>query len=145
VVAIGAVVVFLYLGGWLSPSRLTPDRMIAAFEASNGSHPGFRRNHAKGICATGWFDSNGNASSISKAAPFRAGRYPVVARLAFSGGMPSVADDDSTVRSLALRFMPPGQEEWHPRMVNILGFPFKTAQAFYDQMVATTPDPKKGK
>jgi catalase len=53
VIAIGVVVVFLYVGGWLSLSRLTPDRMIAAFEASNGSHPGFRRNHAKGMCATG--------------------------------------------------------------------------------------------
>ncbi|MFM0553607.1 hypothetical protein P0D69_21905 [Paraburkholderia sediminicola] len=80
-----------------------------------------------------------------KNALFRAGRYPVVARLAFSGGMPFVADDDSTVRSLALQFMPPGQEEWRTGMMNIPVFPFKTAQAFYDQMVATTPDPKTGK
>ncbi|MFM0172053.1 catalase [Paraburkholderia sediminicola] len=145
VVAIGVVVVFLYVGGWLSPSRLTPNRMIAGFEASNGNQPGFRRNHAKGICATGWFDSNGNASSILKAALFRAGRYPVVARLAFSGGMPFVANDDSTVRSVALRFMPTGQEELRTGMVNIPVFPFKTAQAFYDQMVATTPDPKTSK
>jgi catalase len=56
-----------------------------------------------------------------------------------------VADDDSTVRSLALRFLPPGQQEWRTGMVNIPVFPFKTAQAFFDQMVATTPDANTGK
>jgi len=62
--AIGAVMLsvagaFAYTGGWLSPVRLTQDRMIAAFQDANGAHPGFRRNHAKGVCVTGWFESSG--------------------------------------------------------------------------------------
>ena len=32
---------FAYAGGWLSPERLTPARMIGAFEEANGVHPGF--------------------------------------------------------------------------------------------------------
>src|SRR5258708_38869014 len=73
--AIGAVMLsvagaFAYTGGWLSPRRLTQDRMMAAFRDANGAHLGFRRHHAKGVCVTGWFESNGQAAAISKAAVF---------------------------------------------------------------------------
>jgi catalase len=71
--AIGAVILsgagaFAYVGGWLSPLRLTQDRMMAAFQDANGIHAGFRRNHAKGVCVTGWFESSGQAAALSKAA-----------------------------------------------------------------------------
>src|SRR4051794_26477095 len=54
--AIGAVMLsvagaFAYAGGWLSPVRLTQDRMMAAFQDANGTHAGFRRNHAKGVAS----------------------------------------------------------------------------------------------
>src|SRR5205807_8376916 len=80
--AIGAVMLsvagaFAYTGGWLSPVRLTQDRMIAAFRDANGTNVGFRRNHANGVCVTGWFESSGQAAAISKAAVFKTGRVPV--------------------------------------------------------------------
>ena len=53
---------FAGTAGWLSPGRLGPDRIIDQFETANGPHPGFRRNHAKGVCLTGSFESNGNAA-----------------------------------------------------------------------------------
>src|SRR3981189_1328058 len=79
--AIGAVMLsvagaFAYTGGSLSPVRLTQDRMLAAFQEANGTHAGFRRNHAKGVCVTGWFESSGQAAVLSKAAGFKAGRGP---------------------------------------------------------------------
>src|ERR1700730_13319060 len=81
--AIGAVMLsvagaFAYAGGWLSPARLTQERMMAAFQEANGTHAGFRRNHAKGVCVTGWFESNGQAALLSKAAVFQPGSVPVV-------------------------------------------------------------------
>ena len=145
VVALGVAAAFAYTGGWLSPDRLTQKRVITAFEAANGPHPGFRRNHAKGVCATGWFESNGQAASLSKATLFAPGKVPVVGRIAYAGGMPFIPDAPDTVRSLALRFLPAGGEEWRTGMINIPVFPVKTAQAFYDQMVASTPDPATGK
>src|ERR1700730_15807661 len=91
--AIGAVMLsvagaFGCAGGWLSPTRLTQERMMAAFQDVNGTHAGFRRNHAKGVCVAGWFDSSGQAAALSKAAIFRPLRVPVVRRFALPGGKP---------------------------------------------------------
>jgi catalase len=148
--AIGAVMLsvtgaFAYTGGWLSPRRLTQDRMMAAFRDANGAHLGFRRNHAKGVCVTGWFESNGQAAAISKAAVFRPGRIPVVGRFALAGGMPFQPDAANTVRSMALRFLPPDGEEWRTGMNNIPVFPVNSARGFYDQLLAFSPDPATGK
>ncbi len=131
-VAIGMAAAFAYVGGWFSPARLTQDKIVAGFEKVNGPHPGFRRNHAKGICATGWFDSNGAAVSLSKAGVFAPGRVPVVARIPFAGGMPYIPDAPGNVRSLALRFMPQDSGEWRTGMINIPVFPCITAQELYD-------------
>jgi catalase len=148
--AIGAVMlsvagVFAYVGGWLSPVRLTQDRMMAAFQDDNGTHAGFRRNHAKGVCVTGWFESNGQAAALSKAAVFRPGRVPVVGRFALAGGMPFQTDAPATVRSMALRFLLPGGEEWRTGMNNIPVFPVNSARGFYEQLLASSPDPVTGK
>ena len=78
--------------------------MIDTFEKVNGMHPGFRRNHAKGVCVSGYFDSNGRGVALSKAAVFRAGRVPIIGRFALAGGQPYVADAPQTVRSMALAF-----------------------------------------
>jgi catalase len=148
--AIGAVMLgvagaFAYTGGWLSPVRLTQDRMMVAFQDANGTHDGFRRNHAKGVCVTGWFESSGRAAELSKAAVFRPGRVPVVGRFALAGGMPFQADAPATVRSMALRFQSPGGEEWRTGMNNIPVFPVNSARGFYDQLLASGPDPETGK
>ena len=148
--AIGVVMLslagaFAYVGGWLSPGRLTQDRMMAAFQHVNGIHAGFRRNHAKGICVTGWFESSGQAAALSKAAVFRPGRVEVVGRFALAGGMPFQADAPAKVRSMALRFLLPGGEEWRTGMNNIPVFPVNSARGFYEQLLASGPDPVTGK
>jgi catalase len=148
--AIGAVMLsvagaFAYVGGWLSPARLTQDRMMAAFQHANGIHAGFRRNHAKGVCVTGWFESSGQAAALSKAAVFRPGRVPVVGRFALAGGMPFQPDAPATVRSMALRFLLPDGQEWRTGMNNIPVFPVNSARGFYEQLLASSPDPVTGK
>jgi catalase len=136
---------FAYTGGWLSPVRLTQDRMMAAFRDANGTHVGFRRNHAKGVCVTGWFENSGQAAAISKAAVFKPGRVPVVGRFALAGGTPFQPDAPNTVRSMVLRFLPPDGEEWHTGMNNIPVFPVNSARGFYEQLLAFSPDPATGK
>src|ERR1700676_2214695 len=140
-VMLGAAGAFAYAGGWLSPVRLTQDRLMAAFQDANGIHAGFRRNHAKGVCVTGWIESSGQAAELSKAAVFRPGRVPVVGRFALAGGMPFQTDAPATMRSMALRFLLPDGEEWRTGMNNIPVFVVNSARGFYEQLVASSPDP----
>jgi catalase len=89
--AIGAIVLtvtggFAYAGGWLRPARLTPVRLVDTFEQVNVLHSGFRRNHAKGVCVAGSFDSNGRGVRLSRAAVFVPGRVPRVVTVAGSPG-----------------------------------------------------------
>ncbi|MDR4305933.1 catalase family peroxidase [Chelatococcus sambhunathii] len=136
---------FAYAGGWLSPGALTPARIVDTFERINGRHDGFRRNHAKGVCVSGVFQSSGAAAPLSKASVFRAGETPVTGRFALAGGRPYAADATATVRSLALRFQLPGGEEWRTGMNDIPVFPVSTPAAFQEQLIASAPDPATGK
>src|SRR3984957_21006341 len=43
---------FAYAGGWLTPDRLTPTRIVAAWSDRGGNPLGHRRNHSKGMCFT---------------------------------------------------------------------------------------------
>ncbi len=144
-IILGVVVCFAYVAGWLSPNLLTPAGMVDAFQEVNGVHPGFRRNHAKGVCIAGYFESNGQGARFSTAAVFPPGRVPVIGRFAFSGGKPYVPDSPTLVRSLALSFRPFNGEEWRTAMVNIPVFTVKNVDGFHDQILASKPDPATGK
>ena len=146
IVLLGAVAgTFLYLGGWFMPHALTPQKFVDAFQAVDGVHPGFRRNHAKGVCISGYFDSNGNGAAISKAAVFQSGRVPVLGRFSLSGGMPFQADAPAQVRGLGLQLAASDGQAWRTAMVNLPVFPMNTPQAFYDRLLASAPDPATGK
>ena len=141
----GIAGLFAYAGGWFTPHALSPASMINTFEKVNGMHPGFRRNHAKGVCISGYFDSNGRGVALSRAAVFAPGRVPIIGRFALAGGQPYVIDAPQTVRSMAILFKLPNGEEWRTGMNNIPVFPVKTAQGFHDQLLASAPDPSTGK
>ena len=145
-VALAAVAgTFAYLGGWLTPNALTPARFTDAFEEVNGVHPGFRRNHAKGVGVSGFFESNGNGVRISKAAVFRPGRVPVLGRFSLGGGQPYAPDTASAVRGLGLQFSLPDGELWRTAMIHLPVFPVRTPEAFYERLLASKPDPSTGR
>jgi catalase len=144
-IVLGVGGAFLYVGGWLSPHKLTPPRLIDTFQQVNGPHPGFRRNHAKGVGVGGSFDSNGQGTRVSKAVVFRPGRVPVVGRFSLAGGMPYQTDAPRTIRGLGLQFLLPDGEEWRTAMIDLPVFPVHTPEAFREQLVAMEPDAKTGK
>jgi catalase len=141
-VVIGA---FAYLGGWFTPKTLTPARFVDGFEEVNGVHTGFRRNHAKGVGVSGYFESNGNGERLSKALVFRTGRVPVIGRFSIGGGHPHAPDTPDAVRGLGLQFSLPNGGLWRTAMIHLPVFPFQTPEAFYEQMIASKPDPATGK
>ncbi|MFT8419980.1 MAG: catalase family peroxidase [Gluconacetobacter sp.] len=133
---------FVLAAGWLTPGRLTSGTFMRTFRMVDGPHPGFRRNHAKGICVTGWFDGSGEAAQLSRAALFTRERSPVVGRFALAGGMPFQDDTPEKVRSLALRIMPTHSGEWRMGLNNIPVFPVRNAADFNDFLLASRPDPQ---
>jgi catalase len=148
--AIGAAVAliaggFAYAAGWLTPSRVTTNKIIDAFERNGGLHAGYRRNHAKGLCIEGYFDSNGRAAVLSKAAVFAPGRTPVIGRFAIPGTNPEAPDNSVPIRSMALLFKQHDGEQWRTGMNSVPFFPVSTPQQFYAQLVAARPDPATGK
>ncbi|MBP0588607.1 catalase family peroxidase [Paraburkholderia sp. LEh10] len=116
-------------------------RIVDRFEAVSGKHPGFRRNHAKGVCVTGYFDSSGQAASLSRASVFAAGRSRVVGRLSIGGGNPAQADAASNVRSLALSIVTPDGSEWRTAMNSAPIFPVRTPEALFELLAATRQGP----
>jgi catalase len=136
---------FGYFGGWFTPNELTPARLTDGFEYVDGVHSGFRRNHAKGVGVSGFFESNGKGVRLSKAAVFRPGRVPVIGRFSLGGGQPYAADTPDAVRGLGLQFSLDDGELWRTAMINLPVFPVRTPEAFYERLIASKPDPKTGK
>jgi catalase len=136
---------FAYLGGWFSPKGLTPARFIDAFEHADGLHPGFHRNHARGVCVSGFFESNGEGVRLSKASVFASGRVPVIGRFSVAGGNPHSTDMPGTGRGLGLQFSMPNGEVWRTSMINLPVFLFRTPESFREFVLANVPDPASGK
>ncbi|ARP96125.1 catalase family peroxidase [Bordetella genomosp. 13] len=141
----GVALAFGYAGGWLAPQRLTPQKIVDSLQANGGLHPGYRRNHAKGVCVSGYFEGAGTASAYSTAPFFKTVRTPVVGRFALPGGNPYAPDNSVPIRSLALRLAAPDGQQWRMGMNAMPVFPLATPEAFYEQALAGRPDPQTGK
>src|SRR6516162_9254903 len=128
----------------LSPDAPTPDQFIDRFEQGDGVHSGFRRNHAKGLGVSGFFESNGNGVRLSKAAVFEPGHVPVIGRFSLNGGQPYESDRPETRRGLGLQFALPNGELWRTAMINFPLFPVRTPEIFFERLLAFTPDPATG-
>lgn len=135
---------YAWAGGRLPSDRLTPAKFADRFEQLSGVHDGFRRNHAKGVSASGTFVSNGAGVELSSAAVFASGSTPVTARFSLSGGLPTVADANATTRGFAVLFHLNNGEQWRTAMVNLPVFPDSVPQGFYDRQLATAPVPTTG-
>src|SRR6266403_656039 len=125
--------------------ELTSARFIDRFEQINGVHSGFRRNHAKGLGVSGFFESNGNGVRLSKAAVFEPGRVPVIGRFSLDGGQPYQPDRPNTRRGLGLQFSLPNGELWRTAMISFPLFPVRTPEIFYERLLAFKQDPATGK
>jgi catalase len=136
VVAVAAAA-FAYTAGWFSPGRLTPQKLVDGFDLRMPPPLGHRRNHAKGICFTGVFESNGAGSELSKAVVFAKGSYPVVGRFNLATPNPNADDSKERVRGLGLRISTPDGQEWRMAMIDPPFFPVATVEAFRGLQVAS--------
>tara|TARA_R110001583_G_scaffold606_5_gene5437 strand:- start:3699 stop:4721 length:1023 start_codon:yes stop_codon:yes gene_type:complete len=121
------------------------DQVVSALENTFGVHPGERRNHTKGMCATGEFVGSPEAHVYTRSALFSGKPLPVIARFSMPGGNPKVPDFAKIPRGLALEFRLANGRLQHMTMLNTPMFGAATPQTFFDAIVAKTPDPATGK
>ncbi|MBT9302349.1 catalase family peroxidase [Pseudomonas sp. TAE6080] len=148
--AIGVVVgvvagAFAYVNGTLDPQRLRPKTLVNALETNNGVHQGYRRNHAKGVCVAGYFESSPAARAYSSAQVFSEARTQVIGRFALPSGNPYAPDNSVPIRSLAVQFNQANGQQWRTGMNSMPVFPVGTPEAFYQMLKAGAPDPATGK
>lgn len=147
---IGAVMLalgagFAYAAGWIGGPQLTPQRIIDTFEAQAGHYPGYRKNHAKGLCVSGYFQASGQAATLSTARAFSQERVPVIGRFAIGGANPFAPDTAIPVRSMAIQLSTDDGQIWRTGMNNPPVLAVSNPQGFYDQVLAGAPDPATGK
>lgn len=136
---------FAYVAGALAPGRLTPATFVRQLETNGGVHPGYRRNHAKGLCVDGYFDSSGAARSLSSAALFAPGRTPLIGRFSIPGGNPFASDSGAPLRSMALQFTSTDGQQWRMAMNSSPVFVVSRPEAFIELLRAKAPVPAAGK
>jgi len=125
--------------------EVTAAATVMALENAYGVHRGQRRNHTKGMCASGTFAGTIDGAAYSRSALFSASPVPVVARFSIAGGNPTVPDADRSPRGMALEFRLPNGRLQHMTMINTPMFFAAMPRTFLDKMIALKPDPATGK
>jgi catalase len=151
-IGLGAVGAFLavdvgavaYANRWIG-SDSARKTFLDGFLAVNGPQLGFRKNHAKGVAVSGYFESNGNGHDLSRAAVFQPGQVPVVGRFSLAGGDAHIIDAPGAARGLGLAFGFPDGSQWRTAMLNLPVFPDNSPRGFYDRLLASKIIPGTGK
>ncbi len=100
---------FLPLSSVLAEKNVdTPvtEQLVDTLSEIAGSHPGIRKNHAKGIVVSGEFTPSSDAATISVAEHFQSDTIPVTVRFSNTTGIPDIADNNpsSFPKGIAIRF-----------------------------------------
>jgi catalase len=125
--------------------EVTAGQVLSALEGAYGVHPGQRRNHAKGTCASGVFSGTKDTAKYSRSALFSGDPVRVVARFSLAGGDPNARDTEKSPRGMALEFRLPNGSLQHMTMINTPMFFAAMPRTFLDKMLALKPDPATGK
>lgn len=84
-----------------------PEITVDAMERMSGSHPGYRRAHARGRCFDATFTPSGQAVPFSTAAHLQHEPVPAIVRFSNTSGDPGTPDAGRAVRGMAVKFLEP--------------------------------------
>jgi catalase len=122
--------------------------ILEAFDHINGSHPGFRPAHAKGILLEGSFTPAPGAQELTRAPHVLRESTPVSVRFSDSSGIPAIPDNNpnASPRGIAIRFHL--AEHTHTDIIahSVDAFPTHTPEEFLEFLQAATasgPDAAK--
>jgi catalase len=130
-------------GAHLANSQISTD-LVDGIENLNGTFPGYRRAHARGLCYQATFTPSGEASGLTRAAHLQ--HTPVAATVRFShtSTNPNKPDGEHAVRGFATKFHLANSENTDLIMVNVERFIAATPAAFGDLLAAAKPNAATG-
>ncbi len=140
-----ALLTLLLLSAGSAAAKIPPKVSAQQFvdlQQGNSLFAGFRRAHAKGLCVSGEFRSNGELAPYSSASLFKAGVTPFVGRLSIAGNNPTAPDLKAPVRSLALSFSLSRTEQWRLAMNTPPVMAVADPHTFYQQIQAIQAGPE---
>jgi catalase len=144
--ALPVVFILFYKASSAIGSNSVSAQQFVDLQQGPSVHAGFRRAHAKGICITGVFASNGALSDYSRSDVLQSGRHPFIGRFSTAGNNPTAPDLGSPVRSLALILSSQDSDDldaqWRMAMNTPPVMAVATPEAFYEQLLALAPDPE---
>lgn len=124
------------------PTPKVNAQQFVDLQQGNSLFAGFRRAHAKGLCVSGEFRSNGELAPYSTASLFKKGVTPFVGRLSIAGNNPTAPDLKAPVRSLALSFSLSRTEQWRLAMNTPPVMAVADPHTFYQQIQAIQSGPE---
>jgi len=142
---LGAMLILAAPVSMAAEQEVTAEQVVSAMEDTFGIHPGERRNHIKGTCASGEFVGLPEAQAYTRSALFSGRPVPVVARFSLPGGNPKVPDTAKIPRGLALQFRLADGRLQHMTMLNTPVFGAASPQTFLDDILAKKPEPATGR
>jgi catalase len=136
----------LLIAGAMAPSKaLSSEKIIQAsdlveiFEKLGGKHPGFRKAHAKGMCATGIFVPSPN-EHFKDAALLANGDLPVSMRFSLGGANPSSDERAPGTRGLGMQIKLPNGSLHTFTGNNFPVFAGKDPETFFGFLSTLLPD-----
>jgi catalase len=113
--------------------------LIEVFEKLGGKHPGFRKAHAKGMCATGTFTPTPN-DDFAGAALLNSGELPVTMRFSLGGANPASDERAPGTRGLGVQIKLPDGRLHYFTGNNFPVFAGKDPETFFGFLSTLLPD-----
>lgn len=119
------------------------EQIVDALNKADGSYPGFRANHAKGLVAEGSFAPTVEAAHLSSAALFQGTTIPVTIRFSSGSGIPTVADGSprANPHGISIKYHLPDGSETDMVLNSRKFFPVATGEEFRDLELAAAASP----
>lgn len=122
-----------------------PVELLEVFARQFGPHPGQRKGHARGFCASGDFRPAPTARHFART-PWLAGpTLPVLARFSMAGGNPQAHEASRSPRGLGLQFRLPEGGVHQMALLSTPVFGARDPDTFLGLLRAQLPDPATGK
>lgn len=121
------------------------EEIVDALNAINGSHPGMRAVHAKGVVCAGSFTPTPAAAKLSRAAHLQGDPVKTTVRFSNASGNPRTSDANPIAgRGIGVKFHLPDGEAVDMAAVPLPVFMVRNADDFLGFTRARLPDPETG-